>query len=95
MKRDTVLEENLLDVKRLLKNSAFASQAKKEDGNNGEKKSLVKVNVEPYYTHRNAEDKTILFESRFESGNLAAALKVNPNDYLLLLQNDVNTSGHT
>ena len=56
---------------------------------------MVKVNVEPYYTHRNAEDKTILFESRFESGNLAAALKVNPNDYLLLLQNDVNTSGHT
>ena len=28
MKRDTVLEENLLDVKRLLKNSAFAAQAK-------------------------------------------------------------------
>lgn len=37
-KRDTVLEENLLDVKRLLKNSAFSnSTAKKndEDSENG------------------------------------------------------------
>ena len=40
-------------------------------------------------------DKTLIFESRFESGNLAAALKVNENDYYLALQNDVNTSGNT
>ena len=40
-------------------------------------------------------DKTLIFESRFESGNLAAALKVNDNDYYLALQNDVNTSGNT
>lgn len=37
----------------------------------------------------------MIFESRFESGNLAAALKVNDSDYHLMLQNDVNTSGHT
>lgn len=37
----------------------------------------------------------MLFESRFESGNLASALKVSDTDYHLLLQNDVNTSGHT
>ena len=41
------------------------------------------------------KDDTIVFESRFESGNLAAAVKVNPQEYLLLLKNDVNTSGHT
>lgn len=40
-------------------------------------------------------DKTLVFESRFESGNLAAALRVNENDYYLALQNDVNTSGNT
>ena len=34
---------------------------------------------------KSADDTTIVFESRFESGNLAAALKVNPADYLLLL----------
>ncbi len=37
----------------------------------------------------------MIFESRFESGNLAAAVKVTDNEYNLLLQNDVNTSGHT
>ena len=40
-------------------------------------------------------DKTLIFESRFQSGNLAAALKVNESDYYLALQNDVNTSGNT
>ena len=40
-------------------------------------------------------DKTLIFESRFESGNLFSAVKVNDGDYNLLLQNDVNTSGHT
>lgn len=87
----------MLDVKRLLKNSSFAAVNSKLEGDpeSGEKKTLVKVNVEPFYVRKNDEDQTIIFESRFESGNLAAALKVNNQDYLLLLQNDVNTSGHT
>lgn len=81
----------------MLKNSAFSAANTKndEDAEGGEKKALVKVNVDPYYTHKNSEDQTVVFESRFESGNLAAACKVNNQDYLLLLQNDVNTSGHT
>lgn len=53
------------------------------------------VGVEPFYKKADEQDKTLIFESRFESGNLAAALKVNDNDYHLLLQNDVNTSGNT
>lgn len=36
-----------------------------------------------------------MFESRFESGNLAAAMKVSDNEYHMMLQNDVNTHGHT
>jgi hypothetical protein len=40
-------------------------------------------------------DKTLLFESRFESGNLFLAQKVNDNEYNLLMQNDINTTGHT
>lgn len=98
-KRDSVLEENLLDVKRLLKTSAFSVQQvnkdKEEGGEAPEKKQLVKVNIDPYYVRKGGDDTTIIFESRFESGNLAAAVKTSPDDYLLLLQNDVNTSGHT
>lgn len=40
-------------------------------------------------------DKTLLFESKFESGNLYLAQKVTDNEYNLLMQNDINTNGHT
>ena len=51
--------------------------------------------IEPFYTKKHSGDKTLIFESRFESGNLAAALKVSEKDYHLALQYDVNTSGNT
>ena len=41
------------------------------------------------------DDKTLIFESRFESGNLLAAIKISDNEYDLILQNDINTNGHT
>ena len=88
-KRDIVLEENLLDVKRMLKNSIFIPSPTKlnADGEmeKDEKKVLVKVNVEPFYTRKSPIDQTLIFESRFESGNLAASVKVSDVDYLLLL----------
>ena len=40
-------------------------------------------------------DKTLLFESRFECGNLYLGQKVSDHEYNLLMQNDINTSGHT
>ena len=51
--------------------------------------------MDTFYKKKDSSDKTLIFESRFESGNLAAAVKVTENEYHLLLQNDVNTSGHT
>jgi cytosolic carboxypeptidase protein 2/3 len=36
-----------------------------------------------------------VFESRFETGNLLAAIKVSDSEYDLFLQNDINTNGHT
>ena len=51
--------------------------------------------VQPYYTPVYENDKTLVFESRFESGNLAMAFKLSDNEYNLILQNDVNTKGHT
>ena len=36
-----------------------------------------------------------MFESRFESGNLLASIKVSDEEYDLVLQNDINTNGNT
>ena len=47
------------------------------------------------YKLKNEEDRTLLFESRFESGNLFLATKVSDQEYDLLMQNDINTQGHT
>jgi len=88
-----VLEENLLDVKNLLK---FSSSSQAANGKQPGQKTLVNLQgIEPFYMKRDRFDKTLIFESRFESGNLAAALKVRDDDYYLALQNDVNTSGNT
>ena len=73
--RDEVLDENLLDVKNLLKN-ATSSQA--AHGKQPGQKALVNLTgIDPFYVKKDKFDKTLIFESRFESGNLAAALKVN------------------
>lgn len=48
-----------------------------------------------FYKLQGANDRTLLFESRFESGNLLAAIKLSDNEYDLVLQNDINTNGHT
>jgi predicted adenine nucleotide alpha hydrolase (AANH) superfamily ATPase len=37
----------------------------------------------------------LVFDSRFESGNLRKAAKVNNIEYNLWLENDFNTKGHT
>jgi hypothetical protein len=54
------VEENLLDVKKLLKASAAAAAEEKKpkvEGAEGEeKKAFMQVNVEPYYTHKSPED---------------------------------------
>jgi len=51
----------------------------------------------PYYKSLTPEEsKTNLeFDSVFESGNLAIAVKVSNTEYNCLLQNDINTNGHT
>ena len=51
----------------------------------------------PFYKNLSVEEAetTLEFDSVFESGNLALAMKVADNEYNLLLQNDINTNGHT
>lgn len=86
-----VINSNTLDIKKLLKNQT--KQGADADAGKG---SLVDMNgLQSFYTPKSEEDQTLIFESRFESGNLHCAHKVSDNEYNLLLQNDVNTSGHT
>jgi hypothetical protein len=50
--------------------------------------------VEPYYKPKNNDDDTLVFESRFECGNLDMAIKVDSNNYKLVMQSDSNTKGN-
>jgi len=52
------------------------------------------IKIKPYYQPMN-NDKTLVFESRFESGNLGLAIKISNNEYSLLMQNDSLIKGHT
>ena len=51
--------------------------------------------LKPFYTLKNKNDNTLIFESRFESGNLLCAFRTeDENSYQLYLQNDTNTTGY-
>ena len=51
--------------------------------------------LRPYYTKENEDDTTLIFESRFESGNLRRAQKIGDFEYNLFLRNDYNTTAYT
>lgn len=51
--------------------------------------------VQPWYQPATEDDRTLVFESRFESGNLRRAVQVYEYEYDLILKPDVNTRGHT
>ena len=88
-KNGNLFNTNKLDVKRLLKNTVSCNGKRADDS------SVQKDSLESFYKIKDEEDKTLVFESRFESGNLYSVMKVNDNEYHLWLQNDVNTMGHT
>jgi hypothetical protein len=54
-----------------------------------------KETIPPYYTPLNQNDCTLVFESRFESGNLGLAIKTSDEEYNLVLQNDSLSKGNT
>lgn len=58
-------------------------------------KVLGEEEMSSYYRPKDAADKTLVFESRFEAGNLKLALKKSEKEYDLYVQNDVNTRGNT
>jgi hypothetical protein len=52
-------------------------------------------NLPPYYKLKEKNDSTLIFESRFESGNLHRAIKISDTEYDLYLKNDYATTGYT
>ncbi len=70
-------------------------------GNNNQEKKGPRLNryyenLPPYYKLKNqTDDQTLMFESRFESGNLRRAVKITDTEYDLYLKNDYGTTGYT
>lgn len=54
----------------------------------------IKSQTEAYYQPRSPEDTTLVFESRFESGNLRRATQIYSFEYDLILRWDINTRGN-
>ena len=55
-----------------------------------------KLNSSPEPPRRIAdEDDVLIFESRFESGNLKKAIQIEKNEYELVLKPDHNTKNYT
>lgn len=100
--RDAFMHENYLNIGELIKRREFlamgagesptspAAKALRYNRQNAQKQGDVNV-----YRLKDYEDKTLLIESRFESGNLYLAQKVSDSEYNCMMQNDINTSGHT
>lgn len=93
----------LLNLKKIIEENNEEQEKQKKPlpeeglGKKGAAKKEKKKEEEPvsFYKLKDKNDNTLLFESRFESGNLLAAIKVADNEYDLVLQNDINTNGHT
>ena len=54
----------------------------------------IKNPANPYYVLKNQEDTTLVFESRFESGNLKRVIQIFDYEYDLVLRWDYNTKGN-
>ena len=50
--------------------------------------SKIYSKLNPYYIVKDKEDHTLVFESRFESGNLKKVKQIDPYEYELYLKND-------
>jgi len=72
--------ENIVNMKKKSPNKNFSKTLKEPS---------------PYYIPIDNNDTTLVFESRFECGNLLAVSKKSENEYILVVQNDTNTTGYS
>jgi len=61
----------------------------------GKKINRYYSRLKPFYVKESENDNTLVFESRFESGNLRRALLVSDNNYNLILKYDYSTTTYT
>ena len=63
---------------------------------NGKKLNRYYASLKPFYIKEYEGDTTLIFESRFETGNLRRAVRVNDsNSYNLILKYDYDTTTYT
>ena len=98
--------ENIVNVKKLKLNNSddefydIDDNTNNNDNNkNKDKNSLSdsekKINIlKSYYTYKDKNVQTLLFEFHFKSGNLLCAFKIEEKNYQLVLQNDINATGY-
>ena len=76
-------------------NKTSKKLSRKKHNSHNNTQSNINRQLSPYYKLKNKYDKTLIFESRFECGNLLAAFKTEEEfNYQLYLQNDTNTTGY-
>ena len=79
--------ENINDINQKKNGASFDNKLQRP--------KTVYNELKPYYTLKSKNDNTLIFESRFESGNLLCAFRTeDENSYQLYLQNDTNTTGY-
>jgi hypothetical protein len=89
-----MIEEHNVDGDKPGAHKKQATHSKQNSFNLGPSGKPEQISAD-LYKPATANDTTLQFESRFESGNLLAAIKLSATEYDLVLQNDINTNGHT
>lgn len=93
------MHENYLNVKELVKRREMLADEDQSPRARAALRMSRKIQQptsdQSVYKLSGPSDRTLLFESKFESGNLYLAQKVSDSEYNLLMQNDINTRGHT
>lgn len=100
---DVFHHENYLDVNKLIADREMEEKYSMTDQESPIAKIRLRLMADlnkkqlQGFQHQlqSAEDLTLLFESRFETGNLYLAQKVSDQEYNCLMQNDINSIGHT
>ncbi len=97
---------NIINNNNAINNNKFTPSNNNNETNNNLLKNISSLGLDrpkttfgnklkSFYTLKNKNDNTLLFESRFESGNLLCAFRTeDENSYQLYLQNDTNTTGY-
>lgn len=75
----------LINIKKLIKDHNIESDNVVQMRTNANISKTSEAPPLPFYYPDGEQDLTLVFESRFESGNLLAAMKVSDNEYDMFL----------